>query len=100
MLSACLGLIFEIALVDEAYVEFEVDLVILKFIKIWKMAMLDHAEIEIGFFIYNNWSLAVNLTTTYIRYHALLCWLLSWRNLKSKLIDILLQVDFGAVDFC
>jgi hypothetical protein len=32
MLSACLGLIFEIALVDEAYVEFEVDLVILKFI--------------------------------------------------------------------
>jgi len=53
-MSACLGLIFEIALIDEANVEFKVDLVILKFIKNCKVTMLDHAEIEVGFFVNND----------------------------------------------
>jgi len=54
LLSACLGLIFEIALIDEAYIEFKDDLVILQFIKIGKVTMLHHTEIEVGFFVNND----------------------------------------------
>jgi hypothetical protein len=53
-MGASLSLIFEIALANEAYVEFEDSLVILQIIKICKVSMLDNTEIIVGFFIKSN----------------------------------------------
>jgi hypothetical protein len=100
MIFACLSLIFEIAIVDEANVEFKDDLVILQIIKIRKVTMLFYTQIIVGFFINNDWSLTIDLTTTYSWSHCLIWRLVnSLGSYKRKLIVDFLKGNIAAIHF-